>query len=126
MPTLNQLLANCRKKKCIRSKVPALNMCPQLRGVCSKVFTTKPKKPNSAIRKVARVRLSSGYFVTASIPGLGHTLQEHAVVLVRGGRSNDLPGVRYKLVRGLYDFNMDERIERNKKRSRYGVKRRKV
>lgn len=123
MPTLNQLLKKCRINKKVKSTVPALNRCPQLKGTCVKVTTMKPKKPNSAIRKVARVRLTSGYTITAAIPGLGHALQEHAVVMIRGGRANDLPGVRYKMVRGKYDFNTDERIIRHKKRSRYGVKR---
>jgi len=102
--------------------VKGLKGAPFRKGVCLKVFTTKPKKPNSAIRKVARVKLSTGRKITAAIPGIGHKLQEHAVVLVRGGRANDLPGVRYKLVRGLYDFNMLEDVRRTHKRSKYGVK----
>jgi small subunit ribosomal protein S12 len=126
MITMNQLVKNGRVKKLHKSAVKALNKMPFKRGVCLKVFTTKPKKPNSAIRKVARVKLSTGRRVTAAIPGIGHKLQEHAVVLVRGGRANDLPGVRYKLVRGVYDFNMKEEIDRTHKRSKFGVKKRRL
>jgi len=125
MPTINQLCRGKRVKKVRRSNVPALQRCPQLKGTCVKVLIMAPKKPNSAERKVAKVALSSGYVIMAAIPGLGHGLQEHSVVMVRGGRANDLPGVRYKLVRGKYDFNMAERVARNKKRSLYGVKKRK-
>jgi small subunit ribosomal protein S12 len=122
MITLNQLVKHRRIRKLHKSAVKALCKMPFKKGVCLKVFTTKPKKPNSAIRKVARIRLSTGRKITATIPGIGHELQEHSVVLVRGGRANDLPGVRYKLVRGLYDFNMKEEIERTHKRSKFGVK----
>lgn len=100
MPTLNQLVRGAREPQSVRDKSPALKESPQKRGVCLTVFTTKPKKPNSALRKVARVRLTNGYEVTAYIPGEGHTLQEHSSVLVRGGRVKDLPGVRYHIVRG--------------------------
>lgn len=122
MPTINQLIKNCRKKKEKKSMVPSLSGVPYRRGTCIRVFTTKPKKPNSAIRKVARVRLSNKMVITAAIPGLRHDLQEHAVVMVRGGRANDLPGVRYKLVRGKLDFNTPERVKRTHKRSKYGVR----
>ena len=103
MPTINQLIAQGREPKPSRNKVPALQGCPQKRGVCTRVYTTTPKKPNSALRKVARVRLSSGVEVTAYIPGVGHNLQEHSIVLVRGGRVKDLPGVRYHIIRGTLD-----------------------
>ena len=103
MPTINQLIKRQRAKPKIRSKVPALEQSPQKRGVCTKVYTTTPKKPNSALRKVARVRLSNGFEVTAYIPGEGHNLQEHSVVLIRGGRVKDLPGVRYHILRGNLD-----------------------
>jgi small subunit ribosomal protein S12 len=122
MVTLNQLVKQARKKKLHKSAVKALNGAPFKRGICLKIFTTKPKKPNSAIRKVARVKLRTGRKITAAIPGIGHKLQEHAIVLVRGGRANDLPGVRYKLVRGVYDFNMREDVTRTHKRSKYGVR----
>ena len=100
MPTIQQLIRNARKKISTKTKSPALVSCPQRRGVCTRVYTTTPKKPNSALRKVTRVRLTSGFEVTAYIPGIGHNLQEHSVVLVRGGRVKDLPGVRYHVVRG--------------------------
>ena len=122
MAGLNQLLKRGRKVKIKRSSVPALAGSPQKRGVCVRVFTVKPKKPNSAIRKVAKVRLRSGRMIIAYVPGMGHELQEHSVVLVRGGRANDLPGVRYKMIRGKLDFKMKERIDRKNKRSKYGVK----
>ena len=120
MPTINQLIANGREPAAKRNKVPALQGCPQKRGVCTRVYTTTPKKPNSALRKVARVRLTSGIEVTAYIPGVGHNLQEHSIVLVRGGRVKDLPGVRYKIVRG----SLDTQGVKNRKqaRSRYGAK----
>ena len=102
MPTINQLIRNERKKITKRKKTPALMECPQRRGVCTRVYTTTPKKPNSALRKVARVRLTNGMEVTAYIPGEGHNLQEHSVVLIRGGRVKDLPGVRYHIVRGTW------------------------
>ena len=103
MPTIQQLVRDARTKISKKTKSPALKSCPQRRGVCTRVYTTTPKKPNSALRKVARVRLSSGFEVTAYIPGIGHNLQEHSVVLVRGGRVKDLPGVRYHIVRGTLD-----------------------
>ena len=103
MPTINQLVRKSREKVSKRNKVPALKSCPQKRGVCLRVYTTTPKKPNSALRKVARVRLTSGFEVTAYIPGIGHNLQEHSVVLIRGGRVKDLPGVRYHIIRGTLD-----------------------
>ncbi len=120
MPTINQLVRRGREKIKKKSKSPALTSCPQRRGVCVRVFTTTPKKPNSAIRKVARVRLSNGYEVTAYIPGIGHNLQEHSVVLVRGGRVKDLPGVRYHIIRGALDAGGVE--NRRQGRSKYGTK----
>lgn len=120
MPTINQLVRKGRKKKRVKKRVPALKGSPLRRGVCLRVYTTTPKKPNSALRKVARVRLSSGTEVTAYIPGIGHNLQEHSVVLVRGGRVKDLPGVRYHIVRGSLDTLGVE--GRRKGRSKYGVK----
>jgi small subunit ribosomal protein S12 len=120
MPTINQLVRKGREKKVKRSKAPALQGNPQKRGVCVRVFTTTPKKPNSALRKVARVRLSNGIEVTAYIPGIGHNLQEHSVVLVRGGRVKDLPGVRYKIIRGALDAAGVE--GRKQSRSKYGTK----
>ena len=120
MPTIQQLVRQGRSTKSSKSKTPALKGSPQRRGVCTRVFTTTPKKPNSALRKVARVRLSSGVEVTAYIPGEGHNLQEHSIVLVRGGRVRDLPGVRYHVVRGALDcLGVDGR---KKSRSCYGVK----
>lgn len=121
MPTINQLVRQPRVHKSEKSKVPALQACPQRRGVCTRVYTTTPKKPNSALRKVARVRLTSGYEVTAYIPGEGHNLQEHSVVLIRGGRVKDLPGVRYHIIRGALDCAGVE--GRRKSRSKYGTKR---
>ena len=121
MPTINQLLRKGRKKIVTKSKVPALGGSPQKRGVCTRVYTTTPKKPNSALRKVCRVRLSSGIEVTAYIPGVGHNLQEHSIVLVRGGRVKDLPGVRYKVIRGTLDTQGVR--DRKQARSRYGAKR---
>lgn len=121
MPTINQLVRKGRQKIKTKTKSPALTRCPQRRGVCTRVYTTTPKKPNSAIRKVARVRLTNGFEVTAYIPGIGHNLQEHSVVLIRGGRVKDLPGVRYHIVRGTLDA---EGVEgRLTSRSKYGVKR---
>ena len=120
MPTINQLLRKKRIKPKSRDKVPALEKSPQKRGVCIKVYTTTPKKPNSALRKVARVRLSNGFEVTAYIPGEGHNLQEHSVVLIRGGRVKDLPGVRYHTVRGTLDTAGVE--DRKQRRSKYGSK----
>ncbi len=121
MPTINQLVRKGRKQARRKSKAPALASCPQRRGVCLAVMTRTPKKPNSALRKVARVRLTSGYEVSAYIPGVGHNLQEHSVVLVRGGRVSDLPGVRYHIVRGALDCLGVEGRKRG--RSKYGVKR---
>ena len=120
MPTINQLLKRSRIAPKIRNKVPALENCPQKRGVCVKVYTTTPKKPNSALRKVARVRLSNGHEVIAYIPGEGHNLQEHSVVLLRGGRVKELPGVRYHILRG----NLDTQgvSTRKQQRSKYGAK----
>ena len=120
MPTINQLVRTGRKPKVRRKKSPALNKCPQRRGVCLQVKTKTPKKPNSALRKVARVRLTTGMEVTAYIPGVGHNLQEHSVVLVRGGRVKDLPGVRYHIVRGTLDTLGVE--DRKQSRSKYGAK----
>lgn len=121
MPTINQLVRRGREKPESRSKVPALQGCPQKRGVCTRVYTTTPKKPNSALRKVARVRLTNGYEVTSYIPGEGHNLQEHSVVLIRGGRVKDLPGVRYHIIRGTLDTQGVS--GRRQGRSKYGVKR---
>ena len=120
MPTINQLINKPRKPIAARNKVPAMEECPQKRGVCTRVYTTTPKKPNSALRKVCRVRLTNGMEVTSYIPGEGHNLQEHSVVLVRGGRVKDLPGVRYKVVRGTLDAAGVS--DRKKARSQYGVK----
>jgi small subunit ribosomal protein S12 len=121
MPTLNQLVRNGRKQVVKKKKTRALEACPQKRGVCVRVYTTTPKKPNSALRKVARVRLTNGYEVTSYIPGEGHNLQEHSVVLIRGGRVKDLPGVRYHIVRGVMDSEGVQ--ERRQGRSKYGTKR---
>ena len=120
MATVNQLVRKPRKRKVLKTDVPALKGSPQRRGVCTRVYTTTPKKPNSALRKVARVRLSNGFEVTAYIPGEGHNLQEHSVVLIRGGRVKDLPGVRYHILRG----NLDTQgvANRKKRRSLYGTK----
>ena len=123
MPTINQLVRFGREKVRVKSKSPALDDCPFKRGVCTRVFTTNPKKPNSAMRKVARVRLSNGIEVTAYIPGEGHSLQEHSIVLVRGGRVKDLPGVRYHIVRGTKDTTGVEKRARS--RSKYGTRRQK-
>ena len=120
MPTVQQLIRKPRKKIVKKTKSPALKNCPQRRGVCTRVYTTTPKKPNSAIRKVARVRLTSGFEVTAYIPGIGHNLQEHSVVLLRGGRVKDLPGVSYHIVRGTLDAGGVK--DRTQGRSKYGVK----
>ena len=120
MPTIQQLVRYGRDSKTTQSKTPALKGAPQRRGVCTRVYTTTPKKPNSALRKVARVRLSSGVEVTAYIPGEGHNLQEHSIVLVRGGRVKDLPGVRYKVIRGTLDAAGVKK--RKQARSRYGAK----
>jgi len=123
LPTLNQLIRHGRKEILKKTKAPALRNCPQKRGVCTRVYTTTPKKPNSALRKVARVRLTNGFEVTAYIPGEGHNLQEHSIVLIRGGRVKDLPGVRYHIIRGTYDTSGVE--DRKRGRSKYGVKRKK-
>ena len=121
MPTINQLVRNPRSSKKAKSAVPALEACPQKRGVCTRVYTTTPKKPNSALRKVARVRLTNGYEVSTYIGGEGHNLQEHSVVLIRGGRVKDLPGVRYHTVRGSLDTQGVQ--NRKQGRSKYGAKR---
>ena len=121
MPTINQLVRKGRKKRIFKSDSPALKKCPQRRGVCTRVYTTTPKKPNSALRKVARVRLTSGLEVTSYIPGEGHNLQEHSVVLIRGGRVKDLPGVRYHILRGVLDTQGVK--DRKQRRSKYGAKR---
>ncbi len=121
MPTINQLIRLGRSKKRTRPKAPALQSCPQKRGVCTRVSTTTPKKPNSALRKIARVKLTTGTEVTAYIPGVGHNLQEHSIVLIRGGRVKDLPGVRYHIIRGVLDTaGVDGRKQG---RSLYGAKR---
>lgn len=121
MPTINQLVRKSREKVTFKSKSPALMSSPQKRGVCTRVYTTTPKKPNSALRKVARVRLSNGIEVTAYIPGEGHNLQEHSIVLIRGGRVKDLPGVRYHIIRGTLDTQGVQ--DRKQGRSKYGAKR---
>ena len=120
MPTINQLVRSKRSKQLKRNKVPALESCPQKRGVCTRVYTTTPKKPNSALRKVARVKLTNGFEVTSYIPGEGHNLQEHSVVLIRGGRVKDLPGVRYHVLRGILDTEGVK--NRKQRRSKYGAK----
>ena len=120
MPTFNQLCRNERQKKKKLNKTPALEKCPQKKGICTKLVLRTPKKPNSAIRKVARVRLTSGFEVTAYIPGIGHNLQEHSVVLIRGGRVKDLPGVRYHIIRGTLDTTGVK--DRRQGRSKYGMK----
>jgi len=121
MPTINQLVRKGRREQQKKNKSPALQKSPQKRGVCTRVYTTTPKKPNSALRKVARVRLTNGYEVTSYIPGEGHNLQEHSIVLIRGGRVKDLPGVRYHVVRGVLDASGV--VERRQGRSKYGAKR---
>ncbi len=121
MPTINQLIRSPRSKQTKRNKVPALESSPQKRGVCTRVYTTTPKKPNSALRKVARVKLTNGFEVTSYIPGEGHNLQEHSVVLIRGGRVKDLPGVRYHVLRGILDTEGVK--NRKQRRSKYGAKR---
>lgn len=121
MPTISQLVKNGREKVRLNTKSPALKACPQKRGVCVRVYTTTPKKPNSALRKVARVRLMTGMEVTAYIPGVGHNLQEHSIVMIRGGRVKDLPGVRYHIIRGTLD-SMGV-ADRRRGRSKYGAKR---
>ncbi|MDJ0610292.1 MAG: 30S ribosomal protein S12 [Kiloniellales bacterium] len=121
MPTINQLIRKPRQAPVSRNKVPALDACPQKRGVCTRVYTTTPKKPNSALRKVARVRLTNGFEVTSYIPGEGHNLQEHSVVMIRGGRVKDLPGVRYHIIRGTLDTQGVK--DRRQRRSKYGAKR---
>ena len=122
LPTINQLRKNKRSRKKIRLyKLLALEGCPQKKGVCMRIRTTKPKKPNSAIRKIARVKLSNNKMITAYIPGHGHNLQKYSNVLVRGGRVKDVPGLKYKLIRGKYDFNNLERVSRVRGRSKYGI-----
>ena len=121
MPTINQLIRKARQPLKVRNKVPALEASPQKRGVCTRVYTTTPKKPNSALRKVARVRLTNGHEVISYIPGEGHNLQEHSVVMIRGGRVKDLPGVRYHIIRGTLDTQGVK--DRKQRRSKYGAKR---
>ncbi|MBI4654820.1 MAG: 30S ribosomal protein S12 [Nitrospirae bacterium] len=121
MPTIAQLISKGRENAFSRTKSPALMLCPQKRGVCTRVYTTTPKKPNSALRKVARIRLTNGMEVTAYIPGVGHNLQEHSIVLIRGGRVKDLPGVRYHIIRGTLDTLGV--ADRRRSRSKYGAKR---
>ena len=121
MPTISQLVRQSRERQRPKNSAPALQSCPQKRGVCTRVYTSTPKKPNSALRKVARVRLTNGIEVTSYIPGVGHNLQEHSVVLIRGGRVKDLPGVRYHIVRGTLDSIGVQ--ERRQGRSKYGAKR---
>lgn len=121
MPTINQLIRKNRTRVLAKGKSPALDACPQKRGVCTRVYTTTPKKPNSALRKVARVRLSNGIEVSAYIPGEGHNLQEHSIVMIRGGRVKDLPGVRYHIIRGTLDAQGVQ--DRKQARSKYGAKR---
>ena len=121
MPTINQLVRSGREAVRKKSKTPAMQACPQKRGVCTRVYTTTPKKPNSALRKVARVRLTNGFEVTSYIPGEGHNLQEHSVVMIRGGRVKDLPGVRYHIIRGTLDTQGVS--DRRQRRSKYGAKR---
>ena len=121
MPTINQLIRKPRQAPVEKSKVPALKACPQRRGVCTRVYTTTPKKPNSALRKVCKVKLTSGFEVISYIPGEGHNLQEHSVVLIRGGRVRDLPGVRYHVLRGVLDTQGVK--DRKQSRSKYGAKR---
>jgi small subunit ribosomal protein S12 len=121
MPTINQLIRMPRQSPRVRNKAPALESCPQKRGVCTRVYTTTPKKPNSALRKVAKIRLTNGFEVIGYIPGEGHNLQEHSVVMIRGGRVKDLPGVRYHIVRGVLDTQGVK--NRKQRRSKYGVKR---
>ena len=121
MPTIQQLVRKGRKAKISKSKTPALKGCPQRRGVCTRVYTTTPKKPNSALRKVAKVRLTNGFEVIGYIPGEGHNLQEHSVVMIRGGRVKDLPGVRYHILRGVLDTQGVK--NRKQRRSKYGAKR---
>jgi small subunit ribosomal protein S12 len=124
VPTINQLIRKGRAKQVAKTKSPALQSCPQRRGVCTRVYTTTPKKPNSALRKVARVRLTNGVEVTSYIPGIGHNLQEHSIVMIRGGRVKDLPGVRYHIIRGTLDSVGV--ADRSNGRSKYGAKRPKV
>jgi small subunit ribosomal protein S12 len=124
MPTINQLIASGRKETTKKTKSPALKDCPQRRGVCTRVSTMTPKKPNSALRKVARVRLTTGYEVSSYIPGVGHNLQEHSLVLIRGGRVKDLPGVRYHIIRGTLDTTGVD--GRKQSRSKYGAKKAKT
>jgi small subunit ribosomal protein S12 len=120
MPTINQLIRKPRTPQVARNKVPAMEACPQKRGVCTRVYTTTPKKPNSALRKVSKIRLTNGYEVIGYIPGEGHNLQEHSVVLIRGGRVKDLPGVRYHIIRGVLDTQGVK--DRKQRRSKYGAK----
>lgn len=126
MPTISQLLKNPRRRPKHRKKTPALQSCPQKKGTCFKVFTRTPKKPNSGVRKVARIRLTNRKRITGYIPGIGHSLMEHSIVLVHGGRVKDLPGVKYHLIRGKYDFDNKTLLSRIHARSKYGVKKRRI
>ncbi len=122
MVTLNQLLNKIRKKKIKKSRVSALKNCPQKKGICLRVYTISPKKPNSAVRKIAKIKLSSTkQIVLANIPGQGHNLQEYSIVLIRGGRVRDMPGIRYRVIRGLYDFSKQEKFKRKNRRSKYSI-----
>ena len=121
MVTINQLINNIRKKRKKKSRVKPLKKCPQKRGICIKVYTTSPKKPNSAVRKLAKVKLSTGQMVLVNIPGQGHSLQEYSAVLVRGGRVRDMPGMRFRMIRGVLDFNRTEKFIRKNKRSKHGI-----
>jgi len=121
MPTINQLLKKCRKPKKRYSRTRILGGCPQRKGICVKVYITKPKKPNSAERKIAKIKLFNGKALRASIPGQGHTLQEHAIVMVRAARVRDIPGMQYKLIRGKYDFHFKESFERKQRRSKFSI-----
>jgi small subunit ribosomal protein S12 len=121
MPTVNQLLKKCRKPKRKYCRTLNLEGSPQRRGICVKVYITKPKKPNSAERKIAKIKLSTGKFIRAAIPGQGHTLQEHAVVLVRAGRVRDIPGMHYRIIRGKLDFNYKENFDRQQRRSKFSI-----
>jgi small subunit ribosomal protein S12 len=121
MVTINQLLTKIRKKRIKKCRVKPLKQCPQKKAICLKVYTTSPKKPNSAVRKVAKVKLSTKQNVLVNIPGQGHNLQEYSVVLVRGGRVRDLPGIKFRLIRGAFDFNKQESFQRCNKRSKHGI-----
>jgi len=121
MITINQLLKKNRKKKIKKSRVNALKNCPQKKGTCLRVYTISPKKPNSAVRKIAKIKLSTKQIVLANIPGQGHNLQEYSIVLIRGGRVRDMPGIRFRIIRGIYDFNKQEKFKRKNRRSKYSI-----